>query len=117
MSRCNRQPGGPCTEELISGVEHGVYVVGDKTWSIDMQRYNFQFTGQRFFRIARAAGGPAAGRGVPGHHDGFLGVDGGGRRPADLRARGGVQLRQGPAGPDRGGDPRLSQRCSATSGC
>jgi TldD protein len=26
-------------------------VVGDKSWSIDMQRYNFQFTGQRFFRI------------------------------------------------------------------
>jgi TldD protein len=25
--------------------------VGDKSWSIDMQRYNFQFTGQRFFRI------------------------------------------------------------------
>jgi TldD protein len=26
-------------------------VVGDKSWSIDMQRYNFQFTGQRFYRI------------------------------------------------------------------
>src|SRR5437868_14706071 len=25
--------------------------VGDKSWSIDMQRYNFQFTGQRFYRI------------------------------------------------------------------
>jgi TldD protein len=44
-------PGGPSTEELIAGVEHGLYVVGDKSWSIDMQRYNFQFTGQRFFRI------------------------------------------------------------------
>ncbi|MGW0072623.1 TldD/PmbA family protein, partial [Streptosporangium sandarakinum] len=43
--------GGPSTEELISGVERGVYVVGDKSWSIDMQRYNFQFTGQRFYRI------------------------------------------------------------------
>ena len=39
------------TEELISGVERGIYVVGDKSWSIDMQRYNFQFTGQRFYRI------------------------------------------------------------------
>jgi TldD protein len=39
------------TEELIAGVERGIYVVGDKSWSIDMQRYNFQFTGQRFFRI------------------------------------------------------------------
>ncbi|TBO60010.1 TldD/PmbA family protein [Streptomyces kasugaensis] len=44
-------PHGPSTEELISGVTRGIYVVGDRSWSIDMQRYNFQFTGQRFFRI------------------------------------------------------------------
>jgi TldD protein len=47
------------TEELISGVDRGIYVVGDKSWSIDMQRYNFQFTGQRFFRIE---GGKLAGQ-------------------------------------------------------
>jgi len=45
------QGGGPSTEELIGRVERGIYVVGDKSWSIDMQRYNFQFTGQRFYRI------------------------------------------------------------------
>jgi TldD protein len=45
-------PGGPSTEELIAGVEDGIYVIGDKSWSIDMQRYNFQFTGQRFYKIA-----------------------------------------------------------------
>ncbi|TYP88026.1 TldD/PmbA family protein [Blastococcus xanthinilyticus] len=44
-------PDGPSTEEIIGGVERGIYVVGDKSWSIDMQRYNFQFTGQRFYRI------------------------------------------------------------------
>jgi TldD protein len=44
-------PGGPSTEEIIGGVERGIFVVGDKSWSIDMQRYNFQFTGQRFYRI------------------------------------------------------------------
>ncbi|MCW2598249.1 MAG: peptidase modulator of gyrase [Frankiales bacterium] len=44
-------PQGPSTEELIAGVERGIYVVGDKSWSIDMQRYNFQFTGQRFYEI------------------------------------------------------------------
>jgi TldD protein len=43
--------GGPSTAELIAGVDRGIYIVGDKSWSIDMQRYNFQFTGQRFFRI------------------------------------------------------------------
>jgi TldD protein len=42
---------GPTTDELIGGVERGLYIVGDKSWSIDMQRYNFQFTGQRFFKI------------------------------------------------------------------
>jgi TldD protein len=39
------------TTELIAGVKKGIYIVGDKSWSIDMQRYNFQFTGQRFFEI------------------------------------------------------------------
>ncbi|HXV94840.1 MAG TPA: TldD/PmbA family protein, partial [Pseudonocardia sp.] len=47
------------TEDLIGGVEDGIYVVGDKSWSIDMQRYNFQFTGQRFYAIR---GGRLAGQ-------------------------------------------------------
>ncbi len=50
---------GPSTEELIGGVERGLYILGDKSWSIDMQRYNFQFTGQRFFKIE---GGKLAGQ-------------------------------------------------------
>ena len=53
MANVSLQPaeGGPTTEELIGQVDRGIYVVGDKSWSIDMQRYNFQFTGQRFYRI------------------------------------------------------------------
>jgi len=53
MPNVSLQPAaeGPSTDELISGVDRGIYVVGDKSWSIDMQRYNFQFTGQRFYRI------------------------------------------------------------------
>ncbi|CAN5290709.1 TldD/PmbA family protein [soil metagenome] len=39
------------TDDLIARVGDGIYIVGDKSWSIDMQRYNFQFTGQRFFKI------------------------------------------------------------------
>ena len=42
---------GPTTEALIGAVDNGIYILGDKSWSIDMQRYNFQFTGQQFFRI------------------------------------------------------------------
>jgi TldD protein len=44
-------PAGPTTDELIGEVRDGIFIVGDKSWSIDMQRYNFQFTGQRFYRI------------------------------------------------------------------
>jgi TldD protein len=53
MANVSLQPAadGPGTDELIGGVERGIYVVGDKSWSIDMQRYNFQFTGQRFYKI------------------------------------------------------------------
>ncbi len=53
MANVSLQPvaDGPSTEQMIEGVDDGLYIVGDKSWSIDMQRYNFQFTGQRFFRI------------------------------------------------------------------
>jgi TldD protein len=52
-------PAGPGTEELIGRVDRGIYVVGDNSWSIDMQRHNFQFTAQRFYRIK---GGKLAGQ-------------------------------------------------------
>ncbi len=54
MANVSLQPAageGPTLADLVSGVERGIYIVGDKSWSIDMQRYNFQFTGQRFFAI------------------------------------------------------------------
>jgi TldD protein len=53
MANVSLQPGADdlSTDDLIARVEDGIYIVGDKSWSIDMQRYNFQFTGQRFYRI------------------------------------------------------------------
>ncbi|MHA3020858.1 TldD/PmbA family protein [Mycobacterium sp. BMJ-28] len=53
MANVSLQPGAEdlSTEDLIARVQDGIYIVGDKSWSIDMQRYNFQFTGQRFFKI------------------------------------------------------------------
>jgi len=45
------QANGPTINEMISSVEDGIYILGDRSWSIDMQRYNFQFTGQQFHRI------------------------------------------------------------------
>jgi len=44
-------PNGPDLDGLISSVDDGILIKGDKSWSIDMQRYNFQFTGQQFHRI------------------------------------------------------------------
>ena len=53
MPNVSLQPAadGPDLDSLIGGVEEGIYVVGDNSWSIDMQRFNFQFTAQRFFAI------------------------------------------------------------------
>jgi TldD protein len=53
MANVSLQPAGDdtSTADLISRVDRGIFVVGDNSWSIDMQRYNFQFTGQRFFEI------------------------------------------------------------------
>jgi TldD protein len=53
MANVSLQPadGARSTDDLISVVDRGIYIVGDKSWSIDMQRYNFQFTGQRFYVI------------------------------------------------------------------
>ncbi len=38
-------------QELIAGVEKGILIVGDGSFSIDQQRYNFQFGGQLFYEI------------------------------------------------------------------
>jgi TldD protein len=38
-------------EELIDGVENGILIDGDGSFSIDQQRYNAQFGGQVFYEI------------------------------------------------------------------
>jgi len=38
-------------EEIISGVPNGIFIKGDGAFSIDQQRYNFQFGGQAFWEI------------------------------------------------------------------
>jgi TldD protein len=37
--------------ELIKDVKRGIYIIGDGSYSIDQQRYNFQFGGQLFYEI------------------------------------------------------------------
>lgn len=60
MPNVSLQPGKNklSLNELISGTDEGIYIIGDGSWSIDMQRYNFQFTGQEFWEIK---GGKIAG--------------------------------------------------------
>ncbi|TLU61302.1 TldD/PmbA family protein [Thalassotalea litorea] len=38
-------------EDVIKDVENGIYIAGRGSYSIDQQRYNFQFGGQLFFEI------------------------------------------------------------------
>jgi TldD protein len=40
-------------QELVSGVERGILIHGDGSFSIDQQRYNFQFGGQIFREIVK----------------------------------------------------------------
>ncbi len=38
-------------DQLIAGVENGILIYGNGSYSIDQQRYNFQFGGQTFWEI------------------------------------------------------------------
>jgi TldD protein len=38
-------------DDMIKDVKKGIYIVGDGSFSIDQQRYNFQFGGQLFYEI------------------------------------------------------------------
>jgi TldD protein len=53
MPNISLQPGkAPLTPtELIKDVEKGIYIVGDSSFSIDQQRYNFQFSGQLYYEV------------------------------------------------------------------
>ncbi|MEO8227659.1 MAG: TldD/PmbA family protein, partial [Gemmatimonadota bacterium] len=37
--------------QMIAGVDKGIYIIGDSSFSIDQQRYNFQFSGKLFYEI------------------------------------------------------------------
>lgn len=53
MPNVSLQPGKEkkSVDDLIKGVEKGIYIIGDGSFSIDQQRYNFQFGGQLFYEI------------------------------------------------------------------
>jgi TldD protein len=45
------QPKPLSEADLVAATDDGIYVTGDGSWSIDHQRYNFQFGGQMFYEI------------------------------------------------------------------
>ncbi|MBS1557085.1 MAG: TldD/PmbA family protein [Bacteroidetes bacterium] len=53
MPNVSLQPGKQkkSIDDLIKNVEKGIYIIGDGSFSIDQQRYNFQFGGQLFYEI------------------------------------------------------------------
>ncbi len=53
MANVSLQPGKEkrSVDDLIKNVEKGIYIIGDGSFSIDQQRYNFQFGGQTFYEI------------------------------------------------------------------
>lgn len=53
MPNVSLQPGKTplSVDDMIKGVEKGIYIVGNGSFSIDQQRYNFQFGGQLFYEI------------------------------------------------------------------
>ncbi len=57
MPNVSLQPGKEkkSVDEMIKGVERGIYIIGDGSFSIDQQRYNFQFGGQLFYEIKDGA--------------------------------------------------------------
>jgi TldD protein len=53
MANVSLQPGKEqlTPEQMVAGIEKGIYIVKDGSFSIDQQRYNFQFGGVLFFEI------------------------------------------------------------------
>lgn len=43
MANLNLEPGTQSFAELIQDIEHGIYMEANRSWSIDDQRYKFQF--------------------------------------------------------------------------
>jgi len=53
MPNISLQPGKEALKvaDMIKNTEKGIYIIGDSSFSIDQQRYNFQFSGQLYYEI------------------------------------------------------------------
>ena len=98
-------------QDIIAATDDGVLCQGRRQLSIDHQRYNFQFSGQTFWevkngKITTQLRDVAYQSNTPEFWKSCDML--GGKATYDARRR--VQRRQGPAGAEQLGQPRLSRR-------
>ena len=113
MPNVSLQPGREdlSEDDVLAAVDRGILIVGNGSYSIDQQRYNFQFGGQAFWEIrggkkTRMLRDVAYVSRTPDFWNSLALL--GGR--AHLRARRQLLRRQGPAGPAQRRVARLSDR-------
>ena len=95
-------------DDIVAATDRGIVIRNRGSWSIDHQRYNFQFSGQAFYEVRNGKiVGHAARRRLPGQHAGVLELDGHDRRQVVLLDGRRVQRRQGRAVAEQFGQPRL----------
>ena len=83
MPNVSLEPGAKdlTEKDIIGATDDGIYIKGDSSYSIDHQRYNFQFSGQTFWEVKNGQDHhPAARRRLPVEHAGVLEVVRPGRR-------------------------------------
>ena len=107
MTNLHLEPGEGTLEELIAGVERGIFLETNKSWSIDDKRLNFQFGTQVAWEIVDGKLGrmfrDATYTGITPQFWGSMDAVGRPRRVAAARAD---ELRQGTA---RAGGARLAR--------
>ena len=113
MPNVSLQPGDKdlSEQDILSATDDGIYIKGDGSYSIDHQRYNFQFSGQTFWevkggKITTQLRDVAYQSNTPEFWKSCDLL--GGQSTYLLGGR--VQRRQGSAHPDQLGQPRLPDR-------
>ena len=95
-------------DQIVAATDRGILIRNRGSWSIDHQRYNFQFSGQAFYevrngKIAGMLRDVAYQANTPVFWNSMDMIGG----KSSVLARGCLQRRQGRAEPDQFGEPRL----------
>ena len=95
-------------DDIVAATERGIVIRNRGSWSIDHQRYNFQFSGQAFYEVRNGKiVGMLRDVAYQSQHAGVLELDGHDRRQVVVLDGRRVQRRQGRAVAEQLGEPRL----------